>query len=643
MHEMSFLLPHFLKEGRGQARRLLHARLQPGVDQPRRLPLDRGAHRRVDGRPARRADADLERDRLLRRLRAADGASAPSATTSTPTRRTTASGSASASRCCAPRASAHGEPVADTREVNPGEVWEENEFWIELTWRIDPDGALGIRRFVESKAKPGDEADGRRVLRLDLRALGAGAAREGRRRGAHAARVHAPLRRVRGGAATSGRCTSSEVAADELVDVVEDRFGRVYTRAPGRAPHRTSCPSPRPSGDDERPARGRRAGRRPRAARLPDAARPARVLLAHARRLGLARGARCRPTSAATSTRAGSSADQMPLISTFRLPVHIHTRSANAKWLDEIAHTNPLWLHPRDAGAARRSHRRPRARRDRDRPLRGQGLGHRGDPPRRRRLQPSHGALEARPSDATGAGSGRSRWRTGRQRQMMATVALERSGERWTLRRERGRRARSQSADPDTARHLVDRRRRAPEPHLPGPPRPGVGHALLAPGGARAAAEPGDRHGDIAVDTDQSTAGVRGLARQEPPGRPSFAGRHPTPAVVDPPAASRRLRRTSCREGRRGRSRGDLAHDRALLQPRPSQLPAVRHPVAADAAVAVAAADAGCLDRAAPLEPAVGKPGLTEERARHRHEVDAIVGAEDALQELDVLVAAARG
>ncbi|MGH9005730.1 MAG: molybdopterin dinucleotide binding domain-containing protein, partial [Acidimicrobiia bacterium] len=40
---------------------------------------------------------------------------------------------------------------------------------------------------------------------------------------------------------------------------------------------------------------------------------------------------------------------EMPLISTFRLPVQVHTRSANSKWLDEIAHTNPLWLHPRDA------------------------------------------------------------------------------------------------------------------------------------------------------------------------------------------------------------------------------------------------------------------------------------------------------
>ena len=48
-----------------------------------------------------------------------------------------------------------GETVADTREINPGEVWEENEFWIELTWRIDPDGSLGIRSQFESWENPG--------------------------------------------------------------------------------------------------------------------------------------------------------------------------------------------------------------------------------------------------------------------------------------------------------------------------------------------------------------------------------------------------------------------------------------------------------------------------------------------------------
>ena len=34
---------------------------------------------------------------------------------------------------------------------------------------------------------------------------------------------------------------------------------------------------------------------------------------------------------------------------TFRLPMLIHTRSGNAKWLNEIAHSNPLWIATADA------------------------------------------------------------------------------------------------------------------------------------------------------------------------------------------------------------------------------------------------------------------------------------------------------
>jgi anaerobic selenocysteine-containing dehydrogenase len=40
---------------------------------------------------------------------------------------------------------------------------------------------------------------------------------------------------------------------------------------------------------------------------------------------------------------------EMLLLPTFRLPTLIHTRSANAKWLYEISHKNPVWLHPEDA------------------------------------------------------------------------------------------------------------------------------------------------------------------------------------------------------------------------------------------------------------------------------------------------------
>ena len=44
-----------------------------------------------------------------------------------------------------------------THEANPGEVWEEAEFWIALSWKIDPDGKLGIRKYFESPYRPGEQ------------------------------------------------------------------------------------------------------------------------------------------------------------------------------------------------------------------------------------------------------------------------------------------------------------------------------------------------------------------------------------------------------------------------------------------------------------------------------------------------------
>lgn len=40
---------------------------------------------------------------------------------------------------------------------------------------------------------------------------------------------------------------------------------------------------------------------------------------------------------------------EFPLLPTFRLPVLIHSRSGNAKWLAEIANRNPIWIHTSDA------------------------------------------------------------------------------------------------------------------------------------------------------------------------------------------------------------------------------------------------------------------------------------------------------
>ena len=91
-----------------------------------------------------------------------------------------------------------GQPVTATYEANPGEVWEESEFWVALSWKIDPDGSLGIRRFFESPARPGQPITMDEVLRLDVRALRAWTTRGGGEGATHAFAVHAQVRRVQG-------------------------------------------------------------------------------------------------------------------------------------------------------------------------------------------------------------------------------------------------------------------------------------------------------------------------------------------------------------------------------------------------------------------------------------------------------------
>ena len=50
-----------------------------------------------------------------------------------------------------------GEKFDFTYQANPGEVWEEDEFWINLSWAIDPDGSMGIRRWFESPYRAGQK------------------------------------------------------------------------------------------------------------------------------------------------------------------------------------------------------------------------------------------------------------------------------------------------------------------------------------------------------------------------------------------------------------------------------------------------------------------------------------------------------
>jgi anaerobic selenocysteine-containing dehydrogenase len=142
-----------------------------------------------------------------------------------------------------------GQPVTDTREVNPGEVWEENEFWIDLTWRIDPDGSKGIRQFFESRRSPGqkltlDEYYGY-MFENSLPGLPEEAAREG----------ITPLEYMRRYGAFQvqqkvGQRYEEEVPAAELVNTDTDEMDRVFTEAPKPAGPNV-VPFPAISPDDQ--------------------------------------------------------------------------------------------------------------------------------------------------------------------------------------------------------------------------------------------------------------------------------------------------------------------------------------------------------------------------------------------------------
>tara|TARA_B100000929_G_scaffold245480_1_gene203706 strand:- start:1218 stop:2825 length:1608 start_codon:yes stop_codon:yes gene_type:complete len=238
------------------------------------------------------------------------------------------------------------EEITDTRQVNPGEVWEENEFWIDLTWRIDPDGSLGIREFFESKKVPGEKMTIDEyyswIFDNSVPGLPEASAAEGL----------APLEYMRRYGAFEisnkvGRVHEQSVPDNELEDVRVDEMGRVYSRAP--MPHSPKAPGGTKIDEDEDGRR--RVGVRVDGEILKGWPTPTGKLEFWSRTLhdwGWPELAI--PTYIKSHIHPENlEDDQVPLITTFRVPVQIHTRSANSKWLDEIAHTNPLWIHPIDA------------------------------------------------------------------------------------------------------------------------------------------------------------------------------------------------------------------------------------------------------------------------------------------------------
>ncbi|HEV7891499.1 MAG TPA: molybdopterin-dependent oxidoreductase [Pyrinomonadaceae bacterium] len=386
-----------------------------------------------------------------------------------------------------------GETVRDTRDVNPGEVWEENEFWLELTWRIDPDGSLGIRKFAESQTNPGERLSVDEyyafIFENSVPGLPQRAAEEGL----------TPLQFMRRYGAFEisrkvGALYEQEVAEEELEDPRTDRFGRVYTRTP-----KPASPNIVPVPVLDADAEGRRfVGVRVDDKVLRGFPTPSGRLEFYSKTLAdwgwheYAIPAYIKSHVHRDNLNPG----QTVLISTFRLPVQIHTRSANAKWLDEIAHTNPLWIHP--------SHAR--------------SLEVKTGDLVRVETETGHFVLRAwvtegiRP-DVVACSHHMGRWKLAAhkgegQRQLMQTVSLEHTGDDWSLKRERGAEA-YKSEDPDTTRIWWADVGVHQNLTFPVHPDPVSGMHCWHQAVRVRKADPSDRAGDIHVDTAKSRSVYR--------------------------------------------------------------------------------------------------------------------------------------
>ncbi|GAB4455515.1 MAG: molybdopterin-dependent oxidoreductase [Anaerolineae bacterium] len=230
-----------------------------------------------------------------------------------------------------------GKKVKFTYEANPGEVWEEDEFWLQLSWRIDPDGSMGIRQHFESPYRPGEcitvDEYYQWIFENSVPGLPDAAAKEGL----------TPLEYMR-------KYGAFEVTAENYVPYEKPVAGLAAPNGSGTLPAGYSV--------DEQD-------------RILKDGSVVGVMVDGQPKVGFGTVSRklefFQPMmpewgwneleytvphylkSHVHPDNIDRSKGEMMLLPTFRLPTLIHTRSANAKWLYEISHRNPVWMHTEDA------------------------------------------------------------------------------------------------------------------------------------------------------------------------------------------------------------------------------------------------------------------------------------------------------
>jgi len=222
----------------------------------------------------------------------------------------------------------NGQPVTFTYEANPGEVWEEDEFWIELSWRIDPDGSLGIREHFLSPYRPGEKITVDEYYQFifeHVPGLPEAARKEGlseldymKKYGAFEVEKHGYLKNEK----TLGEAELQGATTDPVTGVISKNGNAIGVMVDGKP-----CVGfPTPSRKNEFYSQT-----------MADWKWPEYVIPKYIK-------------SHIHLDALDKSKGEFVLVPTFRLPTLIHSRSGNAKWLTEISNRNPIWMHPDDAG-----------------------------------------------------------------------------------------------------------------------------------------------------------------------------------------------------------------------------------------------------------------------------------------------------
>jgi len=223
-----------------------------------------------------------------------------------------------------------GIKVDFTYQANPGEVWEENEFWIQLSACMDPDGSLGIRQWFESPYRKGEiitvEEYYQWIFENSVPGLPEAAAKE----------CLTPLAFMR------------KYGVFEVKKENYSPFDKtVHTRP------ETGLTSD--EHDRARDASGAVLGLMVDGQPKAGFDTPSKKLEFFSDTLaswGWPEKENVIPWTLKSHVHPDfidREKGEMILLPNFRLPTLIHTRSANAKWLVEISHKNPIWMNPEDA------------------------------------------------------------------------------------------------------------------------------------------------------------------------------------------------------------------------------------------------------------------------------------------------------